>query len=510
MLKLLIVDDEPVICNTIASAIDWNSLGIRLIGTCFDGVEAYHTILDEIPDIVMTDIRMPGISGLDLVERIYRTDLNVHFIILSGYGEFEYAKRAMKCGVRHYLLKPCDPDQIRENMIDIIKECQKDLSLSLTPQNLLLDSLQYTLIHNIISEGFTMEELTPSFFTAYEQYLNLYDVPFQLCYLYYLEKENLSTGLSVIEAYFKKWAPDLKVYKIYVSNILLLFFPNYDSDFGQLDSFLKNLSFEKQTVSITYERISFPDIRTLLTNVICKLKRYDIIYFIDGTRMIPNFNYGQIVSQCNQLILALLEPENAVTENTLVKIELLLASITNIDFLFQISEDILIKLCARIQNSTLSEIVNFFILLHTKEDLAEICSDVMEKLKEILRLQNTQRAVTTAYSITIEKIITYLHEHLSDPDLTLKWIAENYLYMNVNHVSRCFVKETGQKFSGYLMNLRIEKAKEILQANQDEKIQHVAELVGCGNNPYYFNKIFKKCTGISPSVYLKMLQSGAI
>ena len=208
--------------------------------------------------------------------------------------------------------------------------------------------------------------------------------------------------------------------------------------------------------------------------------------------------------------MALLEPEDAVTESTLGKIELLLASITNIDFLFQISEDILIKLCARIQNSTLSEIVNFFILLHTKENLAEICSDVMEKLKEILRLQNTQRAVTNAHSITIEKIITYLHDHLSDPDLTLKWIAENYLYMNVNHVSRCFVKETGQKFSGYLMNLRIEKAKEILQANQDEKIQHVAELVGCGNNPYYFNKIFKKCTGISPSVYLKMLQSGAI
>ena len=112
MLKLLIVDDEEIICNTIAKAINWKELGIRLIGTCLDGVEAYHTILDESPDIVMTDIRMPGISGLELIERISATNLDTQFIILSGYGEFEFAKRAMKCGVRHYLLKPCDENQI--------------------------------------------------------------------------------------------------------------------------------------------------------------------------------------------------------------------------------------------------------------------------------------------------------------------------------------------------------------------------------------------------------------
>ena len=64
--KLYFVDDEEIVCNTIAKVIPWEELGITLIGTCLDGVEAYHTILDESPDIVMTDIRMPGISGLEL------------------------------------------------------------------------------------------------------------------------------------------------------------------------------------------------------------------------------------------------------------------------------------------------------------------------------------------------------------------------------------------------------------------------------------------------------------
>lgn len=70
MLKLIIADDERMIRESISSLIDWNSLGIELIGTCSDGIEAYNMILDESPDIVMTDIRMPGLSGLELVERI--------------------------------------------------------------------------------------------------------------------------------------------------------------------------------------------------------------------------------------------------------------------------------------------------------------------------------------------------------------------------------------------------------------------------------------------------------
>ena len=102
MFKLLIIDDEEIICKTIAELIDWSSLNISLIGgRALDGVEAYHTILDESPDIVMTDIRMPDISGLELIERISKTSLHTQYLFLSGYGEFEYAKCAMSnmvCG----------------------------------------------------------------------------------------------------------------------------------------------------------------------------------------------------------------------------------------------------------------------------------------------------------------------------------------------------------------------------------------------------------------------------
>ena len=151
MFKLLIIDDEEIICQTIANLIDWKSLNISLIGTCLDGVEAYHMILDESPDIVMTDIRMPGISGLELIERISATDLHTQFIILSGYGEFDYAKRAMKCGVKHYLLKPCDEQQIISCMQDVIKDIHKQILSENAAQspNIEIQNLRETLINNM-------------------------------------------------------------------------------------------------------------------------------------------------------------------------------------------------------------------------------------------------------------------------------------------------------------------------------------------------------------------------
>lgn len=116
MLKLLIVDDERIIRETMATIIDWNTLDIQLIGTAKDGIEAYNIILDEYPDIVLTDIKMPALSGIELIAKIHEINPQTQFIILSGYGEFEYAKKAMQYGVKHYLLKPCNEMQIVDSI----------------------------------------------------------------------------------------------------------------------------------------------------------------------------------------------------------------------------------------------------------------------------------------------------------------------------------------------------------------------------------------------------------
>lgn len=505
MLKLLIVDDEEIICQTIATLIDWNSLGITLIGTCLDGVEAYHTILDESPDIVMTDIRMPSISGLELIERISATDRRTQFVILSGYSEFEYAKQAMKCGVKHYLLKPCDEQQIISCMKDVINDVQKQIQQeqsaeSESPQ---IQLLRETLINNMIREGISVPEITDSFFEPYEHYMSLSDTPYQLCFLYYLEKEYLSSALAMIDSYFSAKAPGLYIHKIYMNYILLLFFPNFDSDYRQIDQFFKGLSFPGQKTSIQYERTFFLNFQMLLRHILPRLKRYDTLHFVSRSQLVPTFNYGNILLRMNQMIPNLISGDSLKTSQAMQALEEMLRLISNRDFLVQLADNLLISLVTQLSNCTLSDITDFLITLHQMETLTEIRNATLEKASELLPAQNRTPESRSPF---IDKLIAYVEQHMDDSNLTLKWIAENYLYMNVNYVSRCFMKETGQKFSNYLMNLRVQKAKELLALHKNEKIQNIAELVGCGNNPYYFSKIFKKCTGMTPSAYVRKVR----
>lgn len=505
MLRLLIVDDEEMICQAIANIIDWEKYDIQLVGTCTDGVDAYHTILDECPDIVMTDIRMPGISGLELIERVSRTDLFTQFIILSGYGEFDYAKRAMKCGVRHYLLKPCSEEQIIDCIQDVIQDYYQAVSVKDTEKDqnrLLLKDLHKTLIQNMIREGVSVASLSESdsFFEPYEHYLDLTNEAYQFCCVYYLEEKNLDLFLKQFQAFRQENMPDTEVYLIYIKNILLFFFANGEGSYDRLDSFFQTVAFPAQTVSIDYQRKKYPNLKSLLAMLIKRIKRYDILYFIEGTRRIPTFNYGQIVEKVNRLVPLILSEASQEREDLLRELKGILSTISNKDFLLQLSDNIIISLGTHLSSKTLPEITDFLYTLHKEEDTARIPDLVMEYIRRVIAAASFS---SRQYSPFVTKLIDYIQEHYDNPDLTLKWISENYLYMNVSYVSRCFTRETGEKFSGFLMKLRVQKAKEILASSGSEKIQDVAELVGCGNTPYYFSKIFKKCTGLTPSAYVK-------
>lgn len=506
MLKLLIVDDEEVICQTIATLIDWKSIGIELIGTCCDGIEAYHTILDETPDIVMTDIRMPGISGLELVERIAKMDLNIHFVILSGYGEFEYAKRAMHCGVRHYLLKPCDEAQITDCIREVIHECHQDMTLPKAPhhQNAHYQSLQQKLVQSILFEGCGLSHLSAGFFLPYEKYMDLYSTPYELACFDRLEEKSLHRCLEKTSTYLQQKAPSLPLYQVYMANRLLLFYPVSRFDSRAMQAAFGALDFPSQDAPVRYETTAFPNLAALFTHLIAVLRRYDVHYFLDGKRIILHYNYEAIASAESLFLSALDADETLCAQTVLDNLQQLLNSISNPDFLVQLADTVLITLAARLPDAHMEERLDFLSDLHKETDADRIRTLIYEQVETILRTFDAEDSPRSPF---IEKTVQYLDAHFSDQSITLKEIAENYLYMNVNYVSRCFVKETGEKFSAYLARLRVERAKEILSSGDADKIKNVAVLVGCGNNPYYFSRMFKKYTGLTPSAYLRRQSS---
>ena len=116
MQKVVIADDEERICRLIEALVDWEGIGLALAAVAHNGVEACEVIDREKPDILITDIRMPGCSGLELIEQVKKSLPELEIIIISGYAHFEYAQQAIKFGVGDYLLKPVNKAELNSTL----------------------------------------------------------------------------------------------------------------------------------------------------------------------------------------------------------------------------------------------------------------------------------------------------------------------------------------------------------------------------------------------------------
>ena len=348
MLKCMIADDEKIIRETIATFIDWEALGLRLIGVCKDGLEAFDLIMDESPDISLIDIRMPGLSGLELIERAASIDPDMNFIILSGYGEFSYAQQAMRFGVRHYLLKPCSPAQIIEAMQKTIEEHKERVRL-----------------HELENHESLRQHL---FRTVHEYAVILSSHPERNTMI----QEKL---FSLMDLYS-------------------------DLDFQQAI----------------------------------------VIHFLTWMHHELSYSPGSPLSQQLSAIR-----KAATTE--------------------------------------------------------EIQSQVQNYLHHLPASLPTAGHLPKEF---ILKCIDYTKTHYDDPCLTLKWIAENHLFMNVDYVSKQFIKQTGERYSHFLNCIRIDHAKELL-CRGNLTFYEIAQRVGYGNNPQYFSQVFKKITGQTPTAFVQSL-----
>jgi len=159
--RVLIVDDERMAREGIAEAIDWTTLGMVLVGTAMNGQQALVNIQELQPDVVITDIKMPIIDGLQLIEQGSKISSHIVFIVISGFGEFELATQAMRFGVRRYLLKPSDEHEITEALqwskqeVDTIrgnhvKNTQPIASIALDHQEMISSSVLSDMIQAIV------------------------------------------------------------------------------------------------------------------------------------------------------------------------------------------------------------------------------------------------------------------------------------------------------------------------------------------------------------------------
>ena len=500
MLKLIIADDERIIRETISTIIDWSQYGIELAGLCSNGIEAYDMILDESPDLAITDIRMPGMNGLELIGRICETDLDTQFILLSGYGEFEYAKQAMKYGVRHYLLKPCNEQQIIDAVKESVSDCyaKRQARRILDSQFSQADSIRHNVVSSIINDALYLEKPLEEIIPTYEPYMDFYFTPYRLFYIYYLEQENLEEFLGLLNAFARNSLPQVSIYGIYVRNTFLIFCQDISFDFDQLEAKLDSVSLEGQHTSLELHMETYSDLKGLFAIVLEKIRRFSTFYFVNNDHALCTCNYTAITQETENYCRAISEGDAAAMSGLME----LISDIMDIRFLKQLSGSMFLKITLGNPNISGSGLTEWLMQAEGETDLSALKESVFQKLTEVVESGSRTETVS---SMT-RQIFTYIKENLENPNLTLKYIAEQHLYMNVDYVSRKFQKETGIRFSDYLTNERIQKAKEYIETDGMDRISDIAERVGFGNNPQYFSQLFKKKTGMAPSAYITGLR----
>lgn len=449
---------------------------------------------------------MPGLSGLELLQRIKKINNDVEFIILSGYGEFTFAQEAMQAGVRHYLLKPCNENQIIESVRQVMDDLAQKKAFRSSEVS--MHYLSNPMILNIINEGVSLktDQNASDFSSVYHTYRKFIDFQqeaYELCYLYFVDESAMQEILQTILDFKKEFAPSIPFHIIYVHQTLLFFFQSFHYDYKDLDDYLSHLKPVGQSIAYVYERVSYPNLTGLLNKMLLRIKRYDTIYYANGKEFISICNYRNIICSMEIYTSGMYQNTPKASENLSSLLDLF-SQISDPLFLKQLVSSVMMLSSSKTTIFSSLDATEFLLKINTLNTCQEILDAVIPKISTIYQ----QHHASPASGNLSARIDEYVRNNLSDTNLSLKWIAENYLYMNVDYVSRRFLKETGTKFSHYLTELRISKAKELLAINGCDKIQSIAESVGCGNNPQYFSQLFKKATGITPSNYMKYISGG--
>lgn len=499
MFTMIVADDEKVIRESIVECIDWESHDVKIVATCNNGVEVMDAIMDESPDIVLTDIKMPGFTGLELIEKIGQMDPDVEFIILSGYKEFDFASQAIQLGVRCYLLKPAGEEQL----ISAVENAKA---------NSLLKKKQSSMVQEQKRLSEQAEE--------YHRQLLLYDIfvagtdpvravqnlnaessdGYLIAYFSFVEEDFLIPFADALYQHLGNLGVKPIVDFLYVQHSMALLVKLSEGLSDKLRIFSEQLCLPGQTLRISYNANTYEDLAKGLTQLTSKLLRYPKIFSINRhlqQRELYNaFLSFEKIQILTRQLLHLKDQERGDTE-----IQKLLQSyffpVEDMELLHNYGIHLLSQLMRK-----LPETVYYKSIYHDLLEKLSSCQDMKvyrELFKEHILLL---LSADSEKNSIIAQVKNYVEENLSDPDISLKKIAREQIHMNVDYLSRIFAKDNGEKFSHYLNRRRIETAKDLL-LKQNATISFVANKVGCGNNPRYFSQIFKKYTGYTPSGYME-------
>ena len=499
MLRIIIVDDEDMIRNAIAKMIDFPALGYELIATAKNGIEAYDIICDSYPDVVLTDIKMPGLSGLELIEQATHLDANIDYIILSGYGEFELAKQAIQFGVKNFILKPTDKNELIDTLISIRDERTQRKKKSRHETSQLLNQYLFPIQECFIIESLEYLHAFESCYQRYSHLLNLPEEGLNACVCSYVEQVHIPRLQEDIHQILKSLNIALVFPFIAVKGSLLMILKSDDLNLHAIiKEKIEHLTYTNQKSSYAVFFLHKSSSHSLFETIFSKISRYNSIELIrdDGNRcpIQNNVTSPWKLSDISQdIIICTSKPELKST------LEMVFLPSHDLNTCKNLAIALFIQIDSTGTQSDIDFACHFFKRIYSVTSHEELINIFIDS---ILSRLTTMRQSDSKSKTLIESLKEYVKTHLDSQSLSLKWIAQNHLFVSVGYLSKQFVKEEGMRFSEYLNTLRMDEATKLLSLYPSTNIKAIAQQVGFGNNPHYFSQVFKKHTGYTPSEYI--------
>lgn len=534
-IKVFLVEDEMVIRRGIKNSIDWEKEGYIFCGEASDGELAYPMIIKEKPDILITDIRMPFMDGLELCKLVKKELPNIKILILSGYDEFDYAKEAIRLGVTEYLLKPISSGKLLEALNGVsesIRREKEDKDLVRKYMEEMRENTEHEkqkFFEQMIAGNLSMADALETG-KKYEMNLSagMYNL---LLFRFTLGKENRKSGELLGEAEYaiEKLTERLEYVFEFQRGVEDWAFLLMADNEEQMSERVKELSKDLEEIMKNYSTIayfggigqpvarlreleeSFREAeRALAARFTMELNR---IISVEDIRMAQNVDtlddieitsFGEIEKTRTMLEKFLNNgAEDEIDEFVDVYINELpeenLKSVLMRQYIIMDAYIVMMSFCEKIEGiegemqAQSEELKNS---MKTIQTLEEIKNYIRMLLKKIIGVRDTISG--RRYSDIIEIAKDQIRKTYMSDEISLNTIAAE-VGMSPSYFSSIFSEEMGKTFVEYLTEIRMDRAKELLMCSS-MKTSEIGYEVGY-KDPHYFSYIFKKTQNCTPKEF---------
>lgn len=493
--RLVIIDDNPITVQSLSQCFDWEKLGVEIAGTALDGIQGKELILRTHPDIVITDINMPDIDGLSMIEQVYDELTSSKIIVITGYDEFQYASRAIKLSVFDFILKPIDDAELQTSLIRAIKALEEEESASVRVEQM----REYVRRAQLLS----LLTASDAHDTSVKALVQKYGIEFAS---YFMIAAQSKIGISqplLRRIDTESSLEGMKVITLIIDDAVVVFCmcenddQNWKKSAERMAARLLYLEPEF-TVAVSNLHHSYHHIRAAYQEAKWMLVEsklldaYGYIRFFTEKGDTKSTRISELERKCDDLVHNINQAETLYQEVYRKMAEMAKGDTGSLRLMLLHYCTLTVHEClqkdkwAEMMDRVVYDVVN----INTGD---EACAFLERFFVELDKAGTDSSSV----SALVRKVIYFIKMNAIE-GLRLEEVAEKF-FVSPNYLSSMIKKETGTTYQQHVLFAKINVAKQMLDDTR-MRIEEIAHAVGYENYVSFYN-MFKRIEGKTPTEY---------